>query len=988
MTTQDDFTAGKGLQQTGDFFSKSSLQSCSRSLCLEDVRLQRQCRCPGMLLGSGRHSVYKSRIHSADHETPEILASAAAILHAVQCHASVAVCCGSVPRSKPRYTALRGGSIDSNLQFCGSSWTTEGEASFQSVLTTQMKKQTNLWDGNGVGKPPHPRAISLPDVWVSKASVHDLNTGDGGDLSHISHQALTQDHQERASSAALETTQIKDKPKMRSMSDGLLASQRGLADCSNPQGVALKPAVSRSASQRLLVTSKPKPPIQNCLPFAEPSRMNNREKEHGENSTGCDDSEGNKELMSEGKGCKVSLLHLDRSGEDWKKALGMMLILLIPKASRSPDGIPSSAAAPFQNSWHLLFQEALKRRALDLILPVQHHVVPDVKSAECLCEPLPLITFTLIQAKETDHLMNPHLPSDDDLEDRNGKICVILCKSAWKKIEEKQTRAMELLCSKREKKGEDEKSLHLPALSINPGDAAKETNCLPADALDCRDWEEKTNYEDTQEARPFPRLQQALLQRLAWLSSGDWQQQMNGLLSVRCLAVCHSEVLLSRLPDVSLAVIKEIRALCLIVSRFAMIILQVLFRTMKKHMKHMVGEVTPVLLQKMGDSSEFIQKTASQSLTFMVENVTPARAMTALMANGVQHRNVLVQKCAAEHLLTVMEQIGAEKHLSGTRDNTTLLVHTLVKLAQDCHQDARCFGRKMLNLLMSNQKFVKYLKHSVPSRDLEEVMATIKQKGVDLGKHEPPSAKVTKKSRNSRLRMPQDNLPSAGRLRSDSDVQSALPRPTVRHTPFRTMEETDQLNEICSLLNAKDFQICDDFVPRLQDSNRTVNQQELEVLALMTSVLNGALHPVLFPLVPAVTDNLNSKHLGIYTAAVEVLEAPVAHLDNTLLLQVLASYVQFLSGQALLDVTEHVSVLVASVYSWRPHVVEHYVLPLLWFFLGKKDVPVRSSTVRAVFVKHVKSLYGVLGHRLKKHAMRQPLRVVANCFSVFNLNVR
>lgn len=88
MTTQDDFTAGKGLQQTGaDFFSQGMLQSRSRSLCLEDVRLQRQCWCPGMLLISGRQSMYKSCIQSADHETLEMLASAAAILHAVQVRA-------------------------------------------------------------------------------------------------------------------------------------------------------------------------------------------------------------------------------------------------------------------------------------------------------------------------------------------------------------------------------------------------------------------------------------------------------------------------------------------------------------------------------------------------------------------------------------------------------------------------------------------------------------------------------------------------------------------------------------------------------------------------------------------------------------------------------------------------------------------------------------------------------------------------------------
>lgn len=53
------------------------------------------------------------------------------------------------------------------------------------------------------------------------------------------------------------------------------------------------------------------------------------------------------------------------------------------------------------------------------------------------------------------------------------------------------------------------------------------------------------------------------------------------------------------------------------------------------------------------------------------------------------HRNVLVRRYTAEHLLTVMEQIGAEKLLSGTRVSVELLVHMLVKLAQDCNQDTR-----------------------------------------------------------------------------------------------------------------------------------------------------------------------------------------------------------------------------------------------------------------------------------------------------------
>ncbi|XP_009698603.1 PREDICTED: protein FAM179A [Cariama cristata] len=983
---------------------------------------------------------------------------------AAKYHASVAVYCGTVPKFKPRYRTLRGGSIDSNLQFCGSSWTTEEEGK----------------DGKGV--------ISPLDRWVSKASVHNFNARDGGDLSHLSHQALTHDPQAReVSCAALETIDIKDKLKTRRMSEGLLASQRGLTDCSDPKRVTLKPVVSSSASQRLLVTSKPVPPIQNSLPSAEPSRMSNGEQEYRENGTGCDGSDGNnKELMSEGKGYKASLLPMYCSGGDGKKSLGAAVIPPVPKSVRPSDGAPGSAAVLLPSSQPLLLQEALEMRprsgsrseektlkslelwTLEPVLPVlQHRVAGGVKSASHVCEPVPPLTgLPLSQAKEMDHLMSPHLLSDNYLKDSNGRIHVTLSKSAQKKIHQKRMREMELLLREREKEREKEKSLQLPTHNVDPGDAAEESfgpppvdgtvcvspstsnarresagtalgkrvnrislpsipgishggsfprnssaNSLPAIALDFLEWGEKPECGDAQEARPFPHPQQGLLNALTWLGSDDWQQKAKGLFSVRRLAICHSEVLLCRLHDVSLAVTKEVNNLRSKVSHCAIGTLGELFRTMKKHMDQEVDEIARVLLQKMGDSSEFIQKAADQSLGIMVESVTPARAMTALMASGVQHRNVLVRKCAAKHLLTATEQIGAEKLLSGMHDSTELLVLMLVKLAQDCHQDTRCYGRKMLNMLMSHRKFDRYLKQCVPSRDLEDVMATIKQKGIEDHECEPPSAKDHRKSRNSGLTMPQDSLPSDGGSGSDVLV---LPRQTVRRTSLRTVEETEQLKELYKLLTAKEFQtrmegvvllldhcksspqlistnivqIFDVFVLRLQDCNKKVKQQALEVLSLMTPMLGDALHPALVSLVAAATESLNSKHLGIYAAAVKVLEASIAHLDNTLLLQAFAHRVRFLSGQALLDVTDRLSVLVGAVYPRKPQAVTRYALPVLWFFLGNRVLPVRSGNVGAVVVKLAKTLYQAMGSRLKEHAATQPQHVAKNLWDVLDLNAR
>uniref|UniRef100_A0A8C9EV11 TOG array regulator of axonemal microtubules 2 n=1 Tax=Pavo cristatus TaxID=9049 RepID=A0A8C9EV11_PAVCR len=657
--------------------------------------------------------------------------------------APVAVYCGSIPKVKPRCRALRGGSIDSNLQLCGSRWITE--------------------EGG---------AISSLEGWGSKASVQDLDAGAGGDLSPLPYP------QEReVSSAALETTQIKDKLKKRRMSEGLLAPQRGLTDNSDPKGVALKPAISRSASQRLLVTSKPMPPIQNSLPPLEPGWTSNGEQELREDGTDHGGSEGNhKELTSE---------------------------------VRKQD----------------------KSRLVDLqCTPVDAWVLGKAVSQEA---------EKVLEGKAN---LYPYIISADSL------VCSMLCGA--------------IPCQR---------------YVLPMSDSLPTANSLPAIALGCPEWGEEPECGDTGETRPFSHPEQGLLDALAWLSSSDWQLKGKGLFSIRRLAICHSEILLGRLHDVTLAVTKEVNNLRSKVSRFAISTLGELFRIMKKHMDQEVEEVARALLQKTGDSSEFIQKAADRSLGIMVGSVTPAKAMAALLAGGVNHRNVLVRRYTAEHLLTVMEQIGAEKLLSGTRDSVELLVHMLVKLAQDCNQDTRFYGRKMLNVLMSHPKFDGHLKQFLPSRDLQVVMATIKQKGIEDCMSEPPSAKGRRESRNS-----------------------------VRRTSLRTVEEIEQLKLLNNLLSAKEFQtriegvmllldhcksnpqlisanivqIFDVFVLRLQDSNKKVKQQSLEALASVIPILRDTLHPVLVSVVAAVTDNLNSKHAGIYTAAVKVLEASIAHLGK------------------------------------------------------------------------------------------------------------
>ncbi|KAM6280965.1 LOW QUALITY PROTEIN: TOG array regulator of axonemal microtubules protein 2-like [Porphyrio hochstetteri] len=693
-------------------------------------------------------------------------------------HAPVAVCCGSIPKYQPRYAALRGRSIDSNLQFCGSSWITEEGASSQSMFTTRMMEQLSSWAGDGAQR------------W--------------------------------------------------------------------------------------------------------------------ENSTGRDGD--NKELLSEEKDHEASLLYCRRG--PWTKL--PPLLSPMPESPGPSDGAPGSTAVPLPRAQHLPCQETLKmwprsgRRNEEKTLKPQGFRLPPINGAvasdpsmsdacrekcsvpasrKCVTRcPLPSIPVThqrgRVQQNSSEYLKQMETEAESDSEGDTSHCAL--------------GAAPQVGC------------LALGYAMLMP-DPVLTVRSQRATALDFLDWEDEAEEGSAREVRPFAEPQQELLNALTWLSSDDWEQNAKGLFSIRCLAIHHSEVLLPRIHDVSLAVSKEVNNLRSKVSRFAIGTLGELFRTLKKSMDHDVDTIAQVLLQRTWDSSDFIQKAASRSLRLMVQNVTPA-AMSALMASGIQHRNVTVRKCAAEHLLSTVEKIGAKKLLSGKHINTDVLVNTVVRLAQDSHQDTRYYGRQMLNILMSHEKFDKYLKQSGPSHDLKQVMETIKKKIFDI------------------------------------------------------------------------------FGLRLRDYNKKVTQQALEVLALMVPMLRVALHPVLVSLVLAVTENLNSKQSGIYAAATKVLEACIAHLDNTLMLQALAQRVSSLSGQALLDVTAHISELVTSVYPRKPQAAKRYGLPTLWYFLGSSVLPVRSGNVKAVVTKLAGALYQLMGSKLLDYAASQPQRVAKNLRDILELH--
>ncbi|XP_038607081.1 TOG array regulator of axonemal microtubules protein 2 [Tachyglossus aculeatus] len=846
-----------------------------------------------------------------------------------------------------------------------------------------------------------------------------------------------------ASSAAMETVQIKDKLKKRKLSEGLSGAPRGGARGDNP-----KAALPLAASLRLLPA--PMPPILSIptTPEAQGSLQNGSDPQ-ASNGDHLKPTPATQKAQS-------SLQFLHCSEEKMRKSLGVAPIPPIPKAGRSPRNdanavpvalpsllLPDQGSPPVRSGLQRSPSEkALKSlgpRTLDP--PVRKELTRGANPAGSET-PSSWQTRSFSQAKVAKW---PLTQTEEDQKESHGKVPITISKSAQEKMRLKQKKELDLLV--RGWEGEPERGrvnqgelaplrgsgvLPRPARPRSPGQTSPSVvlskqasraaraslpslpvssrnssrgrhtsaKSLPA-ALVPSPPEEAAAPEEglAQDLRPLSHPELGLMEALQWLSNSDWQLKEKGLVSVRRLAACHPDVLEGRLHDVCLAVTQEVSNLRSKVSRLAISTLGHLFQTMRKHMDQEAEEIARCLLQKAGDTSEFIQRVADWSLRAMVEDVTPARSLSALTAGGAYHRNPSVRKATAEHLATVVEQMGAEKLLSGPRDNTDALIRTLVRLAQDSNQDTRFYGRKMVNVLMSHPKFDMYLKQSLPSHDLRDIVVAIKQRGGEENA-EPPSAKGRRISTNSSV-----TVSRGGLLSKEGRGSLDLQRGAGRRSALRGVEVAEQLRELNELLLAKDhqarsegvrlllqccrshrglvsgniIQIFDDFIPRLQDSNKKVNQHALESLSQMVPLLRDSLHPVLIPVITAVSDNLNSKNSGIYTAAIQVLDTMIANLDNLWLLQAFAGRVRFVCGRAVRDITERLSVLVVSVYPRKPQAVERHILPVLWYFLsnmiGSGVLPGHGGYVRLVVSKLAKSLQEQMGSRLQEYASSQSTHV-------------
>ncbi|XP_041418521.1 TOG array regulator of axonemal microtubules protein 2 isoform X2 [Xenopus laevis] len=963
--------------------------------------------------------------------------------------APVAVYCGSVPKMKPGYGSMMNGSVDSNIQLCGSRWAAAETAAIQSTLSFQMKR-SYLWGDEFQSQEIKPLPLEIQ-------GRNDLLLGE-----------RKKQWEQEVDSAMLETAHLKDKLK-RKLSEG----PKGVPnDGANSAGPPLKPAVPRSASQRLLNATPPVPPIQRSPQRSPTPQTAAVTESSAQTYKPITDALMFPELPDGHSPASMEHLHNSlqhpRYSTDMKwtalsgivippipKSLGMVSEPMVDASSQVPRDIHDLRQSRKQESSHQsrILEERphkpLESRSLESV-PYQDQQGGLVAKDSGTYMESKAISF----GRDGKQLSQ----SGEEWKENTGRINFTISKSAQDKMRQKQLEMENILQNKRRNQQQlwdrlqlvdpGEICLDYPSTSVSvslngaatiPGTSDKRritasysatkfvsrtslprippvnqdssandmrhasAYSLPAYFQDCLEWDSDSEN-GGQSIGPMSHPEQGLIEALRQLNNKDWEQKEKGLSSVRCLSSCHPDVLYSRLHDVSTSVTREVSNLRSKVSRYAIRTLGDLFKHLKKSMDPEVEDISRVLLHKIGDTNEFIREESEKSLGIMVENVSPSKTLPALMAGGISHRNSSVRKCSAKYLLNVMEQLGAERLLSGTRESNDTMLRTVVRLNQDRQQDTRFYGRRMFCLLMGNPKFESQMERLIPSHDLRDLIATVKQKETTDSLSQAPSAKCQRSAQKSIAVLPKESPAPEQRPREVEPEPQESPVP--RRQPVRAAEVTEQLKELSKLLTAKDFQskmdgvtlvleysrnnpkfvtanitqIFDSFNPRLQDANKKVNQFALESAVLMIPLLKESLQQVLVPMVTVVTDNLNCKHSGIYTAAGMVLDTLIANIDNLWLLQPFASRIRFISGRAMSDITEHLSGLVTSVYPRKPQAVERHVLPVLWYFLsnitGNGVFPGRNGNFKEVVSKLAKTLYKEMGPSLEEYTSGQPKHAI------------
>ena len=200
---------------------------------------------------------------------------------------------------------------------------------------------------------------------------------------------------------------------------------------------------------------------------------------------------------------------------------------------------------------------------------------------------------------------------------------------------------------------------------------------------------DKVDYEDDAPGA-FKDPQTALTKALEDLQSGSWQVEVSAMAAVVRVVTWSPDLIIPRLGDIMELVTNELRNPRSQVCKVAAQTLTKLFARCGPQMEKEGNfeEVVRALLIKTGDTNKFLRVDASDALDTMAENVSINKAVTVLVSEGLQSKNVMIRVCVSFLLLHIVKSLGAERLLS-SGETLNVVLTSSADLLEDGSLDVR-----------------------------------------------------------------------------------------------------------------------------------------------------------------------------------------------------------------------------------------------------------------------------------------------------------
>eukprot|EP00049_Salpingoeca_infusionum_P002276 m.55344 g.55344 ORF g.55344 m.55344 type:complete len:1414 (+) comp11485_c0_seq1:246-4487(+) len=448
-------------------------------------------------------------------------------------------------------------------------------------------------------------------------------------------------------------------------------------------------------------------------------------------------------------------------------------------------------------------------------------------------------------------------------------------------------------------------------------------------------------------------------------SQEQWKEKCEGLAMMRGLLRYHCDFVQTNLADFIRATLQEIHNLRSSVFRLAILTLGDLYTSLGRAMDKSLEATVSALLVKLGaEASTFVAEDIARALSLMVENVSPNKAVLALLPH-TSHKNKEIRGTCAKVLGHLIAKAGPR--LFSSRDVERVLV-AVASLLGDSDQSTRYHARVVVSIWMDFDEFLPAIARHAPAKPkaaLQSAIDMIARKGVGSN----PGAATTRGSTTRRARTTkttrstQRGGASATRsARQTSRFNTQALGAKLKDSNWKTRDEA--LEELVKLVHDNQDQflpgasantVVFDFLPRLQDMNSKVSLHALSALCELLPLLSQSLEPAMQELLTQLGPPLVSKNGPIRKQASQALALVVTVVEPAHVVQQYMATLTNANTAIQEAMLQQLGTLITSLNSvGQQRLISRYVLRSLAQLLT-------NSRLKGAAMDAVLAAYNVLG---------------------------